>query len=218
LTVIGCIVAIVVAIAELPAIRHGEGVRELVGFAVIDAVVIALACLAYNAVRHDEGRHSQVTAIAVGGIAALVSCATFVAALSDHATGTRSHRTQSEGVAVRATVLDVNQVKHTARFKDVWYTSLVDVELANGDKAVVHDPLNANDATAVGQVVSILTDPVDRAYAEFPGLPQQDRYTWLIALFVCLTTASLSAASFLSARQMRRRPARRQVAAATATA
>jgi hypothetical protein len=145
-----------------------------------------------------------------------VSLAAFNAAFSYHADGARSDRTQREGVQAFGTVVQVVPVKHTAGLNDSWYSARVAVALPNNAAYYVRD--TQKPIFGVGQRVRMLMDPTDRSYAEFPGLPQQDRYTWLVALLICIVAAALSVDSFLSSRGPRRGDRQRSFVGATATA
>lgn len=226
LAAIGGALAIGAALTEIPALRDGEGSRQLVGFAVVLASLVAIGLLGQiagmrehqlSAAKAPDGRQrTSISALLVGAVAALVCVASFSAAFSYHASGARSERTQREGVQAFGRVVQVVPIKHTAGINDTWYSARVAVQLRNDIAYYVRD--TQKPIFGVGQRVRMLMDPTDRAYAEFPGLPQQAQYTWLIALLVCIMAAALSVESFLSARGPRGGSRSRQLVSATAAA
>jgi hypothetical protein len=225
LATIGGMLAVGVALTQIPAMRHGQGSRQLTGFAVVLVTLVAVGLLGHIAtIRErqlrtagsDGDRRTSITALAVGSLAAIVSISAFNAAFSYHASGARSERTQTEGVQAFGRVIQVVPIKHTAGLNDSWYSARVAVALPNNNAYYVRD--TQKPIFGVGQRVRMLMDPTDRSYAEFPGLPQQERYTWLVALLICLVAASLSVGSFLSARGPRNGSRSRKLVAATAAA
>lgn len=226
LAVIGGALAIAGALTELPALRDAEGSRQLAGFAVVLVALVAIGLLGHiagirerqlrSATGPDGVERTSISLLVLGAIAALVCVASFSAAFSYHSSGARSERTQTEGVQAFGRVVQVVPIKHTSGLNDTWYSSRVAVSLANDTAYYVRD--TQKPIFGVGQRVRMLMDPTDRAYAEFPGLPQQSQYTWLVALLVCVMAASLSVEAFISARGPHNGSRARKLVGATATA
>ena len=100
-----------------------------------------------------------------------------------HAEALRSGRVQHHGVARVATVLSVHNTWHSTRGGG-YYTAQVSASFVppDGDRTttVVHYPGHVT--ASVGTRYSVLLDPTDPGYAEFPGSAATRSSSWIVML------------------------------------
>jgi hypothetical protein len=147
-------------------------------------------------------RHGPVSAAILAVFMSFIALCSFAVIFASYSAGARTHRTQAHGIASTATVLVVDRTRHSDSYGSISYTSKVTVRLPSGSTSIVHDP---GYATVVpGQQVSVLTDPKDSTYSEFPGYPQASRDTWMVAILVTLVTGAIAARAIERLRGMLR--------------
>lgn len=108
-----------------------------------------------------------------------------------HSEAVRSSRVQHHGVARVATVLSVHNIWHSTRGGG-YYTADVSASflppLAGRTTTTVHSPGRVN--APAGVRYSVLLDPSDPGYAEFPGSPATKSASWIVLLvFACVFAA-----------------------------
>lgn len=164
--------------------------------------------VAYFIAHRDEVEQSRsrrgrwaIVAMCVGVVAA--SCWVIPAAFGAYDSAAQSRRIQAHGINAHGTVVDVTTEKHDqllqrySRFGggtvDVpWYRSAATIRLdtpIQNHQVVVIGSAEASPARA-GQAVTVLLDPHQPAYGEFPGKPVQDRGSWIVlAVFAAVLAA-----------------------------
>jgi hypothetical protein len=104
-----------------------------------------------------------------------------------HSEAVRSARVQHHGVARLATVLSVHDSYHSSRGGGYW-TATVDAAFVPPDEGVsntvVHYP--GWMSSQPGSRYTVLLDPTDPGYAEFPGSPATKSWSWVLLLVFAL--------------------------------
>ena len=154
---------------------------------------------------HDSPVTRIVGVVLIAGVVAGLTALT----LQLHGQAAQSSYTQHRGLARRATVEAVHQVSH-ATSTQAWTTYDYDVALARPagrvTRTVAHDPTQDFQRFDRGDVISVLVDPRQPAYAELPGIPVESP-TWFTGPLV-LAVIFLALAALIIAEEIRHRRAR----------
>ena len=154
---------------------------------------------------HDSPVTRIVGVVLIAGVVAGLTALTFQL----HGQAAQSSYTQHRGLARRATVEAVHQVSH-ATSTQAWTTYDYDVALARPagrvTRTVAHDPTQDFQRFDRGDVISVLVDPRQPAYAELPGIPVESP-SWFTGPLV-LAVIFLALAALIIAEEIRHRRAR----------
>jgi hypothetical protein len=161
---------------------------------------------------HDSPVTRIVGVVLIAGVVAGLTALT----LQLHGQAAQSSYTQRHGLARRATVEAVHQVSH-ATSTQAWTTYDYDVALARPagrvTRTVAHDPTQDFQRFDRGDVISVLVDPRQPAYAELPGIPVESP-SWFAGPLV-LAVIFLALAALIIAEEIRHRRGRSAAAGPT---
>jgi Protein of unknown function (DUF3592) len=155
-------------------------------------------------------RHGPVTTLITGVVFLIFTGVAVFGAVVAFSGAARSSYTQSNGVADDATVVNVSNVQDTSCARSscsTTYTAQVTTTLSqpvSGDDATTINIPN-NVSYTVGQVVPVLVDPQDPAYAELPGLPYATEGAAILIVLGGVFCLAIGALCTSSAVRMHRR-------------
>jgi hypothetical protein len=154
---------------------------------------------------HNSPVTRTVGVVLIAGVVAGLTALTF----SLHGQAAQSSYTQHHGLARRATVEAVRPVNH-ATSTQAWTTYDYDVVLAEPagpvTRTVAHDPTQDLQRFDQGNVISVLVDPRQPAYAELPGIPVESA-AWFAGPLI-MAVVFLGVGTLIVTEEIRHRRAR----------
>lgn len=127
-------------------------------------------------------RYSPGTAIFFTALCGVVALLLVGAAIQIHSEADRSSLVQHHGIARTASVVSVDNSYHSSRGGG-YYTADIGVTFSppvgSATSTTVRYPGQSSDYA--GEQVSILIDPKDARYAEYPGDPDTQSFDWIAA-------------------------------------
>ena len=155
--------------------------------------------------RGRPDRYSPVTGAAFMAAFIAATAGFAVASISSYSQAARSSYTQHHGIPAIATVDSVANDQQCPQGRNCYYTAAVTVTLrapVGGTRATVaHDRGYAN--LSRGEQVSVLVDPEQPGYAEFPGSTFELAWPWILFAAAAVFFGGLAIADGLDLRRVR---------------
>jgi hypothetical protein len=138
--------------------------------------------------------HTPGAAVGVALITTAMACIGLVGIFAGYSGAQRSSYTQSHGVSETAVADNVQNIASHSSHGGTTYTSQITVTIqhpAVGDgSATVYG--NGRTSVQPGDTLTVLVDPKQPSYAEFPGVPYDTTSSWVLALVFTLVVGCIA--------------------------